>query len=173
MECRRVIPLLGLAAALSVSASQAAQNDTPQPPTRPKVETKERRTIERFCGNAVPSVEELRAAAQKRQLEALDHQVRERIELLKQLSKTTQEWIERREQLMNRASQNVVAIYAKSDPESAAKQLDEMQDGTAAAILSKLPPQRASAILGEMNPSKASKIIAEIRGDASTEEKKL
>lgn len=150
-----------------------AASEAPRPPPRPKAEAKEGAAVDRFCEKAVPSVQEFRILTQKKELDALDKKLKERIEALDKLSKSTQELLDRREQQMSKANESVVAIYAKSDPEAAAKQLDEMQDDFAAAILSKLPPQRAGAILGEMNASKASKIVNVMRGDPTNEEKKL
>ena len=173
MHFLRLMVLVGGAVALMSAQAAAAPADAPRPPPRPRAEIKEKAALDRFCEKVAPSVEELRIAAQRRELEALDKKVKERIDALEKLAKTTQEWIEKRENFLSKASQNVVAIFSKGDPESAAKQLDEMQDDMAAAILAKLPPQRASAILSEMNAAKAGKIVSAMRGDATNDEKKL
>lgn len=75
-----------------------------------------------------------------------------------------QEWVAKREALLKAASDDVVAIYAKMQPESAALQISGMDDQTAAAILAKLKPSAAGAILGEMEAERASKLTALLSG---------
>lgn len=163
-----------LTAALVVACSGdalAAATEAPLPPPRPKIEVKEKSSIERFCEMTAPSVAELRIAAQRRELEALDKKIVEQIVALNRLAREAEEWIAKRDKLASKADKDVVAIYAKSDPESAAKQLDEMQDDAAVAILRRLSPQLASSILGEMNATRASRIVSAMRGAAPDGEK--
>ncbi len=72
---------------------------------------------------------------------------------------------------MNAARDDLVAIYAKMEPESAARQLSALDDRTAAAILGKLKPSAAGAILGEMDAERASRLAGLLAG-ASPDEKK-
>ena len=69
------------------------------------------------------------------------------------------------------AEDDVVAIYARMDPEAAARQIAALDDRLAAAILAKLKPAAASAILGEMEADRASR-LAGLIGSADGREKK-
>jgi flagellar motility protein MotE (MotC chaperone) len=69
------------------------------------------------------------------------------------------------------ASDDLVAIYARMQPESAARQISALDDQTASAILVKLKPGVAGAILDEMEAERASKLAATLSG-ANAEAKK-
>ena len=71
-----------------------------------------------------------------------------------------QEWVAKRDALLKAASDDLVAIYAKMQPENAAVQLSAMDDQMAAAILGKLKPSAAGAILDEMEAERASKLAS-------------
>jgi flagellar motility protein MotE (MotC chaperone) len=157
---------------LLICRGAAEAREPPRPPSRPQELAKERPAVERFCEKAAPSVEELRIAAQRKELETLDQKVKERIGALEALGNSIQEWISRREQLLQRANKDVIAIYSRVDPEAAALQLAEIDEAEAAAIIAKLPPQTSGAILGEMNATKAGKIVAIVRGASGANETK-
>lgn len=157
---------------LLICHGAAAAKEPPRPPPRPQEVLKEKPAVERFCEKAAPSVEELRIAAQRKELESLDQKVKERIDVLEALGKSVQDWISRRERLLQQANKDVIAIYSRVDPEAAALQLAEIDEEEAAAIIVKLPPQTSGAILGEMNANKAGKIVTIVRGVAGANEKK-
>ena len=71
-----------------------------------------------------------------------------------------QEWVAKRDAALKSASDNLVAIYAKMEPETAATQIAAMDDQMAAAILGKLKAGAAGAILNEMEAERASKLAA-------------
>ena len=56
----------------------------------------------------------------------------------------------KREALLNAASDDVVSIYGKMDPEAAAAQLAAMDEPVAVSILHKLNVRAASSILDQM-----------------------
>ncbi len=123
----------------------------------------------RYCANVAPSIAEARLAWQTKRLNELDAQVKQRISDLEKAEAAAREWIVKREELMKVASDALVAIYAKMQPENAARQISTMDDRMAAAILGKLKPTVAGAILDEMEAERASRLAGMIAG---TEEKK-
>jgi flagellar motility protein MotE (MotC chaperone) len=69
------------------------------------------------------------------------------------------------------ANDNLVAIYAKMQPEAAAIQIAAMDDPMAAAILGKLKPGAAGAILNEMEAERASRLAVLLASAPSGEKK--
>ena len=69
--------------------------------------------------------------------------------------------------MLKSASDDLVAIYAKMQPETAATQIAAMDDQMAAAILGKLKPGAAGAILNEMEAERASKLAVVLSGATS------
>jgi flagellar motility protein MotE (MotC chaperone) len=123
----------------------------------------------RYCANVAPSIAQARLAWQTKRLNELDAQVKQRISDLEKAEAVAREWIAKREELMKAASDALVAIYAKMQPENAARQISTMDDRMAAAILEKMKPTVAGAILDEMEAERASRLAAMIAG---AEEKK-
>jgi flagellar motility protein MotE (MotC chaperone) len=118
----------------------------------------------RYCANVAPSVTEARIAWQTKRLNEIDAEVKQRLAELEKAEASVQEWVAKREALLKAASDDVVAIYAKMQPESAAQQISGMDDQTATAILAKLKPSAAGAILNEMEAERASKLAALLSG---------
>lgn len=112
----------------------------------------------RFCANVAPSIAEARIAWQAKRLGELDAQVKQRLADLEKAEASVQEWVARRDTILKEASDNLVAIYARMQPETAAVQIAAMDDQMAAAILTKLKPSAAGAILNEMEAERASKL---------------
>ena len=125
----------------------------------------------RFCASVAPSIAEARIAWETKRLGELDAQVKQRLAELEKVEASVQEWVAKRDAILKGASDNLVAIYAKRQPETAATQIAAMDDQTATAILGKLKPGAAGAILDEMEAERASKLAALLSG-ALTGEKK-
>ena len=125
----------------------------------------------RFCANAAPSIAEARIAWETRQLSELDAQVKQRLADLEKAEASVKEWVAKRDTSLKAASDDVVAIYAKMQPETAATQIAAMDDQMAAAIMSKLKPGMAGAILNEMEAERASKLAVVLSGTTSGEKK--
>ena len=83
-----------------------------------------------------------------------------------------QEWVAKRDAMLKAASDDLVAIYARMQPEKAATQIGAMDDQMAAAILGKLKPSAAGAILNEMEAERASKLASFLSGASGSGEKK-
>jgi flagellar motility protein MotE (MotC chaperone) len=125
----------------------------------------------RFCANVAPSIAEARIAWRTKRLGELDAQVKQRLADLEKAEASVQEWVAKRDAMLKAASDDLVAIYAKMQPETAATQIGAMDDQMAAAILAKLKPNAAGAILDEMEAERASKLAAVLSGATAGEKK--
>jgi flagellar motility protein MotE (MotC chaperone) len=125
----------------------------------------------RFCASIAPSIAEARIAWQTKRLGELDAQVKQRLADLEKAEASVQEWVVKRDALLKAASDDLVAIYARMQPENAAVQLSAMDDQMAAAILGKLKPSAAGAILDEMEAGRASKLASFLSGANGAEKK--
>ena len=112
-----------------------------------------------------------RIAWQTKRLGELDAQVKQRLADLEKAEMSMQEWVAKRDALLKAASDDLVAIYARMQPENAAVQLSAMDDQMAAAILGKLKPSAAGAILDEMEAERASKLASFLSGMSAGEKK--
>jgi flagellar motility protein MotE (MotC chaperone) len=128
--------------------------------------------VARYCANIAPSAAEARVAWQMKRLAELDGQIKQKVAELDAKEAEAREWISKREDLLKKAEDDIVAIYGKMQPEAAAARLIAMDDSIAAAILSKLNPRGASAILGEMEVDKAARLTDLMSGAASADGKK-
>jgi flagellar motility protein MotE (MotC chaperone) len=147
---------------------KAAANKTPDKPYADKTPDSE---TSHFCANAVPSIAEARIAWETKKLNDIDWQVKQRLADLEKEKASIQEWVSKRDAMLKSASDNLVAIYSKMDPTTAATQIAGMDDQMAATILGKLKPAVAGAILNEMEADRASKLAVVLSGLTSTAKK--
>ena len=82
-----------------------------------------------------------------------------------------QEWLQRRDEFINKAEGSLVALYSKIKPDAAAMQLADLDEEAAAALLLKLSPRNASAILNQMDAAKAARLVSVMIGAAKRPEK--
>jgi len=141
----------------------AAQNDKPKPPAPPpdkSAEASSGKTSEltRYCANVAPVAAEARIAWETRRLNELNAEIKQRIADLEKTEAETRDWVSKREALMNTASDDVVAIYSKMDPEAAAAQLAIGDESVAVSVLHKLKAAAASAILDQMDAARAARL---------------
>ena len=168
---------LGLVLALAASvlcawpASAQDERTTESQKARSNADRSAESDAGRFCGNVAPSVAEARVAWQTRRLAELDAQVKQRLADLEKAEASIQEWVARRDALLKAASDDLVAIYARMQPERAAAPLSAMDDQMAGAILGKLKPSAAGAILDEMEVERASKLASFLSGANGAEKK--
>jgi flagellar motility protein MotE (MotC chaperone) len=125
----------------------------------------------RFCANAAPSIAEARVAWETKQLSDLDAQVKQRLVDLEKAQASIQDWVTKRDAMLKSASDDLVAIYARMEPQAAATQIAAMDDQMAAAILGKLKAGAAGAILNEMEADRASKLAVVLSGSMSVGKK--
>jgi flagellar motility protein MotE (MotC chaperone) len=173
---RTLAALAALIAALAGPAhaepAKPAKAAKPEPVTdKPVAERPADPDAAHYCAAAAPAIVETRIAWQTKRLAELDAQVRQRIADLEKAEASARDWIAKRDAMMKAAEDDVVAIYAKMEPEAAARQIASLDDRQAAAILGKLKPNVAGAILGEMEAERASR-LAGLIGAAAPDEKK-
>jgi flagellar motility protein MotE (MotC chaperone) len=174
IRLRRALRRTGAIVAAALVASSASAQDGRAPESQ-KSKANADKTAEidasRYCVNVAPSIAEARIAWQTKRLSELDHQVKQRLADLEKAEASVKEWVAKREALLKAASDDLVAVYAKMQPENAATQISAMDDQTAAAILAKLKPSAAGAILDEMEAERASKLAALLSGAGEGEKK--
>jgi flagellar motility protein MotE (MotC chaperone) len=167
-------PMLLTAMAVLFACPAFAQNGRKPESQKPKATVdKPAADIEasRFCANVAPSIAEARIAWETKRLTDLEAQVKQRLADLEKAETSVQEWVAKRDTILKAASDDLVAIYAKMQPETAAAQIAAMDDQMAAAILSKLKPTAAGAILDEMEAERASRLAAFLSAAAGAAKK--
>jgi flagellar motility protein MotE (MotC chaperone) len=128
------------------------------------------RGVENFCGAIASSAASARLAWQEQRIRTLAAQLAVKGAELDAKSAELRQWVERREQLLAKASDSLVAIFSKMKPEAASAQMQAMDDDEAAALLARLKPSAASAVMAEMDPARAARLSDLL--SARTDEKK-
>jgi flagellar motility protein MotE (MotC chaperone) len=170
----QLILLGAFAAAALIGSPASAQDGRAQESQKSKANADRAAEVEasRFCANVAPSIAEARIAWQTKRLGELDDQVKQRLADLEKAEASVREWVAKRDAMIKAASDDLVAIYSRMQPENAAVQLSVMDDQMAAAILGKLKPSAAGAILDEMEAERASKLASFLSGASGGGEKK-
>ena len=122
--------------------------------------------IQRFCSNIADAARDRRYALQKAELETLQKDVDERITRLEDKRREYEEWLQRRNEFLEKAEGNLVDIYSRMRPDAAAERLAEVNVELAAGILMKLQARQAGIILNEMD-SKAAAALTGIMASAA------
>jgi flagellar motility protein MotE (MotC chaperone) len=135
----------------------------PQESRKPEAEARKAEAeagdgVQQYCSNIASFAADARIAWQMKRMAELEAQIKQRIGELEAKEAESKEWIDKRDALLKKADDGVVAIYAKMQPEAAAAQMNVMEDATAAALLTRLNPRISSAILNEMEAGKAAKL---------------
>lgn len=157
----------GIALLLTVGASAARSEDAPKADGAPVAEaaaTEPADNATLYCRNIASPAADARYARQVNALAALESELETRIAELEKKRAEIEEWVSRREELMRKADDSVVAIYSQMRPDAAAQQIGIMDPGAAAAILAKVSARTASAILNEMNPATAAHLTNVMAG---------
>lgn len=121
-------------------------------------------TASDYCKSLGPAAGEARMKWQADQLKKLGRQVDEATAELEKRRKELQDWINRRDDFIKRANDQLIAIYRSIKPEVAAAQLSELDDETASAILLKLDARVASRIFDELPGPRAARLVTLISG---------
>ena len=95
----------------------------------------------------------------------MDKELEGRLKILEAKRAEYEEWLRRRNEVLQKADETIVSIYSRMRPDAAALQLTNMDEEIAAAIVAKLNPRSASAVLNEMEPARAAQ-LANIITDA-------
>jgi flagellar motility protein MotE (MotC chaperone) len=113
-----------------------------------------------FCANVTDDARERRYALKEQELEALVGQIGERMKALETKRAELEEWQKRREEFSKLATENLVQIYAKMRPASAAERMEILPIDLSASILAKLSSRQAGVILNEMRTEQAALITS-------------
>lgn len=127
--------------------------------------------VENFCGAVAASAASARLAWQEQRIRTLEADLLVKTAELDVKAAEVRQWVQKREQLLAKASDNLTAIYAKMKPEAAAAEMQAMDDEEAAALLAKLKPAVAGAVMSEMDPARAAR-LGELLSAARSDEKK-
>ena len=162
-----VLALLALAAHCEASAATAAPpapaataTVAPAADAAPQPED----NASQYCRNIANPAADARYARQVDSLTALEKEIDDRIAKLEAKRAEYEEWVKKREDMMSKADESVVAIYSQMRPAAASQQIAAMDEAAAAAILAKLSPRIASAILNEMDAPTAAHLTNVMAG---------
>lgn len=144
----------------ATAAGAKAEPQKPQGLSEPPKGT----LAEQYCLAIRDAAAEARQAHQIAELKALGKEIDDRLAKLDARSAELRDWVQQRDAFANRATAQLVAIYAAMRPESASEQLARINELTAAAVLGKLEPRAASAILNDMPPEKAGRLATILAG---------
>ena len=120
-----------------------------------------------YCRNIANAAADARYARQADALAAMEKELDDRIAKLEAKRAEYEEWVKRRQEMLDKADAAVVAIYSQMRPDAAASQIAVMDPEAAAAILAKLSPRTASAILNEMDAPTAAALTDVMAGLAA------
>ncbi|MFN3546942.1 MAG: MotE family protein [Mesorhizobium sp.] len=126
--------------------------------------------IREFCANIVDAARDRRYAVQTRELENLRQEIDARIAALEAKRAEYEDWLARRDEVINRAEDSVVGIYARMRPDAAAERMSKLDETLAAAILLKLNSRQAGVILNEMDSRAAARLTSIIADVAKSED---
>lgn len=126
--------------------------------------------IREFCANIVDAARDRRYAVQTRELDNLRQEIDARIAALETKRAEYEEWLARRDEVINRAEDSIVGIYSRMRPEAAAERMSQLDDTLAAAILLKLNSRQAGVILNEMDSRAAARLTSIIADVAKSED---
>jgi flagellar motility protein MotE (MotC chaperone) len=117
-----------------------------------------------YCINIIDAAADARVAWQKKLLADTGKEIDERIAQLEKKTAEYKAWLKRRDEFTQRATDTVLQIYERMRPDAAAVQLAQLDDETAAAVLTKLKPTLSSKILNDMDPTRAAHLTSTIVG---------
>jgi len=119
---------------------------------------------ELYCKNIAEAASDARIKWQTWKLISLEARLRDRIGELQRKEKEFEQWVKRREDLLNEVEDQVVMIIGRMRPEAAAAQLSTTDEEAAVGVLLKLKARIASSILDEMEPSRAAQLTQSMMG---------
>lgn len=126
--------------------------------------------VREFCANVIDAARDRRYAVQAQELEALRSEIDERVALLETKRAEYERWMKKREEIIERAEDSVVGIYARMRPDAAAERLEKLDPSLAAAIVMKLNQRQAGIILNEMEARAAARLTGIIADVAKPED---
>jgi flagellar motility protein MotE (MotC chaperone) len=121
---------------------------------------------EEYCTNIADAAADARFAWQKKVLTDLEQQIAHRIAQLEEKTAEYRTWLARRDEFSQKANATLLRIYSRMRPDAAAAQIAELDEETAAALLTNFEGRTASLILNEMDAGKAARLSSIISGAA-------
>jgi flagellar motility protein MotE (MotC chaperone) len=121
-----------------------------------------------YCEKFSDAVADARARRQEEKLIELRNEVDAKLQEVLARTEDLKEMIRKRDEMLALASNELLKIYSRMDPESAALQLEKIDITTAASILRRLKPQLAGQILATMDVRRASRLVQIIANQNST-----
>jgi flagellar motility protein MotE (MotC chaperone) len=118
----------------------------------------------RYCADVAATAGAARNARMEKELAELEQQIIRRTGELEAKRAELQAVIDRREAMVKKADERLVAIYARMRPDAAAAQFADMDEEMAAAMLMRLEPKKSSAILNEMEAARAVALTRKVAG---------
>jgi flagellar motility protein MotE (MotC chaperone) len=112
-----------------------------------------------YCENFSNIVADLRSQRQKEELLKLEKEVDAKLKEVLARTEDLKAMIRKRDEMLEQASNELLKIYSRMEPESAARQLEKIETNTAASILRRLKPQLASEVLAAMEVKRASLLV--------------
>ncbi len=122
------------------------------------------KTANDYCESFHDVAAEARFGWQVSKLKKLQDDVTKATDKLEGERQELQQWVERRDQFVNRANERLTAIYQKMKPDVAAGHISALDDETASALLLKLQPRVTSLIFNEMPAARAAQLVSLISG---------
>ncbi|HML27314.1 MAG TPA: MotE family protein [Hyphomicrobium sp.] len=144
--------------------SQKADAKDPDALPLPPTAKQELSPAQQYCSNILDATSAAQIAQQTRNLKKAQKEIDDRVALLTAKADVLKKWMKLREDFAARATDSLVEIYSRMKPDSAAAQLEAMDEMTSAAIISKLAPKVSSPIMAEMEVAKAARLSAVIAG---------
>ncbi len=160
MMCQTVRRMAACSLVLGAMASSSAQAQEANAPAKNS----------QYCTNIADAASDARFALQKQALADMEKEIEGRIKVLEAKRAEYEEWLKRRNEVLEKADETIVMIYSRMRPDAAALQLMNMDEEIAAAVIAKLNPRAASAVLNEMEPARAAQ-LANVITDAPKREK--
>lgn len=158
---KALLPITLVACAL---LGMAAQQDVQAQEVKADVKSNQ------YCTNIADAASDARFALQKQALADMEKEIEGRLRVLEAKRAEYEEWLRRRNEVLEKADETIVMIYSRMRPDAAALQLTNMDEEIAAAVIAKLNPRAASAVLNEMDPGRAAQ-LANVITDAPKRDK--
>ena len=112
----------------------------------------------KFCQVLANGLKDQLLDAQKTRLLEIKDEIDKKMAALNFRLEEYKQVLKERDDQLKKIDDNIIAIYTKMRPETAASQLTLLDNKDAATILSKLNPKISSTILNEMDPNKAAQL---------------
>ncbi|HMO30750.1 MotE family protein [Enterovirga sp.] len=167
MTARRSLAILLLAAGAILPVLPAEGADGVAPAVAAETTGAVGDNAEQYCRAIASVAADARYARQAEAIAAMQKELDDRIAKLDAKRAEVEEWVKRRQEMLDKADAAVVAIYSQMRPDAASKQIAVMDPEAAAAILAKLSPRTASAILNEMDAGIAAALTDVMAGLSS------